>query len=91
MLFSELFQGYVLSDRSDRMRWSLDPLHFFSISSVIFYLDSHTLTTNAGWTRWNDHVPIKLSILVWRIELRSIHMRMKLLDGIDLDHVLCLT
>ena len=72
------------------MGWSLDTDDSFSVSSVRHPLDSTLVPSGDSGTRWNNWVPIKLNILVWRIRLSSILTRGRLSNrGILVPSIIC--
>ena len=76
----------------DRLGWDLDASDEFSVSSMRHFLDEYFLFTGENSTRWNNYVPIKLNILLWRISLTRIPTRENLGGkGIIIDSSLCPT
>ncbi|KAL7587905.1 hypothetical protein Lser_V15G40076 [Lactuca serriola] len=54
------------------------------------YIDNGMLPTGGGETYWNNWVPIKLNIFIWRLRLNSLPTRANLsYRGILLDSILC--
>ena len=73
------------------MGWSLDSANSFFVSSVRYALDSGLVPSGDRGTQWNNWVPIKLNILVWRIKLSSIPTRERLSSrGIMAPSIICL-
>ncbi|XP_023765317.1 uncharacterized protein LOC111913837 [Lactuca sativa] len=88
--FISLLQDFQLQSIPDRLGWSIDVSNTFSISSARWFLDGSMLYSGGGETRWNNWVPIKINILLWRIQLLSIPTRERLSHrGIMLDSILC--
>ncbi|PWA71851.1 RNA-directed DNA polymerase, eukaryota [Artemisia annua] len=89
---SALIQAFIFSPQQDRLRWTLDSSDEFSVSSARSFLDGRLLFSGGCSTRWNNFVPIKLNILLWRIALARIPSRDNLVSrGIVLDSTLCPT
>ncbi|GKA64157.1 RNA-directed DNA polymerase, eukaryota, reverse transcriptase zinc-binding domain protein [Tanacetum coccineum] len=87
---SALIQSFVISREQDRLSWTLDSSEEFSVSSARYFLDGRSLFSGGISTRWNNFVPIKLNILLWRIALARIPTRDNLVSrGIVLDSILC--
>ncbi|GJS59478.1 nicotianamine synthase, S-adenosyl-L-methionine-dependent methyltransferase [Tanacetum coccineum] len=62
----------------------------YSVSVMRKYIDSRSLLTEGNKTRWNKLVPIKISILAWRLINDRLPTRSKLYSrGIDLHSLLC--
>ena len=87
---SSLIDTFEFHEHPDRFVWDLDMTGEFAVSSVRHYLDMVMLRTDGVKTRWNNFVPKKLNILMWRIAKNRIPTRMNLHDrGIELDSLLC--
>ncbi|PWA74117.1 RNA-directed DNA polymerase, eukaryota [Artemisia annua] len=87
---SALIQAFIFSPQQDKLRWTLDSSDKFSVSSARSFLDGRLLFSGGCSTRWNNFVPIKLNILLWRIALARIPSRDNLVShGIVLDSTLC--
>ncbi|KAL4580506.1 hypothetical protein LXL04_016702 [Taraxacum kok-saghyz] len=79
-----------LLDCPDRVVWELEPTGAFSVASVRHFLDNVNLGDSGVETRWNNFVPKKLNVLLWRIARDRIPTRLNLYDrGVDLDTLLC--
>ncbi|GJR00609.1 7-deoxyloganetic acid glucosyltransferase-like protein [Tanacetum coccineum] len=91
--FSELQHliGTVeLSEHNDSWQWSLDVSRGFSVASVRSLIDSCTLDDGSSATRWNNMIPIKVNIFLWRLSLNELPSRMNLdRKGIEVDSLLC--
>nr|GFA56618.1 RNA-directed DNA polymerase, eukaryota [Tanacetum cinerariifolium] len=86
-----LIQAFMNSPHQDKLRWTLDSSDEFSIFSMRYFLDGRSLFSGGNSTRWNNFVPIKLNILIWRIGLARILTSDNLVSrGIVLDSSLCL-
>ncbi|GJS06427.1 RNA-directed DNA polymerase, eukaryota, reverse transcriptase zinc-binding domain protein [Tanacetum coccineum] len=87
---SALIQAFVISPQHDKLRWTLDSSDEFSVSPARYFLDGRSLFSGGSSTRWNNFVPIKLNILLWRIGLAGIPTRDNLVSrGIVLNTSLC--
>ncbi|PWA92790.1 glycosyltransferase family 92 [Artemisia annua] len=87
---SALIQAFIFSPQQDRLQWTLDSSDEFSVSSARSFLDGRLLFSGGCSTRWNNFVPIKLNILLWRIALARIPSRDNLVSrGIVLESTLC--
>ena len=87
---SALIQAFAISPQQDRLMWTLDSSDEFSVSSARYFLDGRSLFSGGSSTRWNNFVPIKLDILLWRVALPRIPTRDNLESrGIVLDSNLC--
>lgn len=85
-----MLHNYVFSEAPNRIVWDLDVNGVFSVSSSRKLFDSFLLTGSNIVTRWNNLIPIKVNILIWRIERDRIPTRLNLRDtGIDLHSLLC--
>lgn len=72
------------------MGWTIDVSSNFSVASARRFIDGILLYAGGGETRWNSWVPIKLSVLLWRIRLLSIPTRERLsYKEILLESILC--
>ena len=93
--FSDLQQligAIELTDQKDTWQWSLDVSNGFSVASVRSLVDSHTLDVGSSATRWNNNIPIKVNIFLWRLSLNKLPSRMNLdRKGIEVDSLLCPT
>lgn len=86
-----LMQNLELQPRQDRLGWIYDALEIYIVSSAYFLLDSSFLLAGGMETRWNNYVPIKLNILIWRLTLQSAPTRGRLsYRGIEVDSIMCL-
>nr|GEW83763.1 RNA-directed DNA polymerase, eukaryota [Tanacetum cinerariifolium] len=63
-----LLEGAMLSNSSDRWRWTLSGDGKFSVSSIRCFIDDKYLDSVGSKTRWSKCVPIKVNILAWRIK-----------------------
>ncbi|PWA40390.1 reverse transcriptase zinc-binding domain-containing protein [Artemisia annua] len=74
----------------DGWRWLLDSSGKFSVSSVRVAVDKCRLPTTDLHTNWNNFVPSKINILIWRAERDRLPTRINLDSlGIDLHSLLC--
>ncbi|GKF26677.1 RNA-directed DNA polymerase, eukaryota, reverse transcriptase zinc-binding domain protein, partial [Tanacetum coccineum] len=57
---------------------------------VCSLLDSCTLDDGSSATQWNNMIPIKVNIFLWRLSLNKLPSRMNLdRKGIEVDSLLC--
>nr|GEY27156.1 RNA-directed DNA polymerase, eukaryota [Tanacetum cinerariifolium] len=90
-VISALIQAFVISPKHDKLQWTLDSSDEFLFFFASYFLDDRLLFSGGNSTRWNNFVPIKLNILLWRMSLARIHTRDNLLSReIVLDSSLCL-
>ena len=83
-------QKVSLLERADRLGWSEDVSDAFSVASARRWLDRATLFRGGEGTTWNNWVPIKLNVLMWRIKLAIIPTRERLsARGIMVDSIGC--
>lgn len=72
------------------MGWILDTSYVFSVPSSHGFLDGGTLFLGGVKTLWNNLVPFKINILIWRITIFNIPTRERLSHrGIMVDFILC--
>ena len=87
-----LIGAIELSDHKDTWKWSLDVTNGFSVASVRSLIDSHTIDVGSSATRWNNNIPIKVNVSLWRLSLNKLPSRMNLdRKGIEVDSLLCPT
>ena len=67
--FTSLMQGVLLRSTSDRLGWTIDVSDSFTVYSLRGFFDSHMLHSGGPETRWNNWVPIKVNIFIWRLQL----------------------
>ncbi|GKE11595.1 hypothetical protein Tco_1415146 [Tanacetum coccineum] len=72
---SALIQAFIISREQDRLSWTLDCSDEFPVSFARYFLDGRSLFSGGISSRWNNFVPIKLNILLWRIALARIPTR----------------
>ena len=70
-----MVQHVRLETRPDRLGWVEDVSDCFSVASARRWLDRITLFRGGDVTTWNNWVPIKLCVLLWRIRLSGIPTR----------------
>lgn len=88
--FLEVVQGVQLCHIPNRLGWSLDSSDSFSVASVRHALDSGLVPSGDMGTRWNNWVPIKINILIWRIQLFSIPTRERFsVRGVMVPSIMC--
>ena len=88
--FLEVVQGVQLCHVPDRLGWSLDSSDSFSVASVRHALDNGLVPSGDMGTRWNNWVPIKINILIWRIQLFSIPTRERFsVRGVMVPSIMC--
>ena len=58
-----------LIDSRDTWSWDLDPSGVFTVRSLRVYIDSVLLPARPTETRWNIYMPIKVNILLWRLQM----------------------
>ncbi|GJX69578.1 RNA-directed DNA polymerase, eukaryota, reverse transcriptase zinc-binding domain protein [Tanacetum coccineum] len=92
-LFSDLLQlagSVVLTEHNDSWKWSLDISKGFSVASARFLIDSHTLDTGSSATRWNNNIPIKVNVFLWRLTFNKLPTKINFdRKCIDVDSLLC--
>ncbi|PWA69020.1 RNA-directed DNA polymerase, eukaryota, Reverse transcriptase zinc-binding domain protein [Artemisia annua] len=71
-----LMGGVVLSDQNDSWNWSLDVTKGFSVASACSLIDSHFLEVSPTATRWNNSIPIKVNIFLWKLLLNKLPSRL---------------
>ncbi|GKC54223.1 putative RNA-directed DNA polymerase, eukaryota, reverse transcriptase zinc-binding domain protein [Tanacetum coccineum] len=82
----------ILSDQSDSWVWSLDVNAGFSVMSARILVDDSLLEAGIAATRWIRHIPIKINVFLWRLNLNSLPSRVNLdRRGIEVDSLLCPT
>ncbi|GJX29229.1 reverse transcriptase domain, reverse transcriptase zinc-binding domain protein [Tanacetum coccineum] len=85
-----LLQHHCSSPIDDRWDFTLYHSNMYSVSVMRKYIESRSLLTEGNKTRWNKLVPIKISILAWRLINDRLPTRSKLYSrGIDLHSLLC--
>ncbi|GKB37721.1 RNA-directed DNA polymerase, eukaryota, reverse transcriptase zinc-binding domain protein, partial [Tanacetum coccineum] len=83
-------QNEVLIEHNDSWQWSLDISKGFSVASARFLIDSHTLDTGSSATGWNNNIPIKVNVFLWRLTLNKLPTKMNFdRKCIDVDSLLC--
>nr|GEW71567.1 retrotransposon protein, putative, Ty3-gypsy subclass [Tanacetum cinerariifolium] len=72
-----------------RIRFLGENLEVVRISSVRSLVDSHILDTDNEVTRWNQNIPIKVNVFLWRLKLNKLSSRVNLdRRGIELGSLL---
>ena len=85
-----MVQQVRLETRPDRLGWVEDVSDCFSVASARRWLDRITLFRGGDVMNWNNWVPIKLCVLLWRIRLSGIPTRERLsARGIMVDSIMC--
>lgn len=88
--FLEMMQDVQLKQVLDRLGWSLDISDTFTFLSARYALDNRVVTSEDMLTRWNNWVPNKLNIIIWRVQLSSIPLRERLSNrGILVHSIMC--
>ncbi|KAL4578257.1 hypothetical protein LXL04_014377 [Taraxacum kok-saghyz] len=88
--FLSVIRQVTLHDRSDRLGWTEDTSDCFSVASARRWLDRATLFRGGVQTTWNNWVPIKLNVLLWRINLAVVPTRERVSSrGIMVESILC--
>ncbi|KAL4572841.1 hypothetical protein LXL04_019629 [Taraxacum kok-saghyz] len=88
--FLELVRNVYLDIRYGRLGWIADASNCFSVASARRWLDSATLFHGGAVTMWNNWVPVKLNIIIWRIKILIVPTQERLLaQGIMVDSILC--
>ena len=69
---ASLLHDVVLQDNTiDRWRWSLDPIHDYSVKGVYTYLSTADVLEDLGVSVfegvWQKQVPLKVSVFAWRL------------------------
>ncbi|GKC37449.1 RNA-directed DNA polymerase, eukaryota [Tanacetum coccineum] len=83
-------QYLELNNQEDAWKWQLAKDGVFSVSCTRKHIDNILLNSGDIATRWNNLVPIKVNILVWRISLDRLPTRINLIKrGIDVPSLLC--
>ena len=62
-------QEETLDDGHVNWRWELEPDGEFTVRSLRYHLDSQSLPSVGVASKWNNFVPIKAKIMVWRLAL----------------------
>ena len=79
-----------LSDREDTWQCTLQQDGSFTVACIRKHIDEKTLHSGDTETRWNNLVPIKVNILVWRLRMDRLPTRENLMvRGIDVPSILC--
>ena len=90
-----LLDSVVLSPVVDRWKWSLHGSGDFLVSSARNHIDSIVLPNIPCQMRWNNLVPIKVNVFIWRLVLDRLPFRWNLsrrgLDIPSLDCPICAT
>ncbi|GJX13923.1 MAK10-like protein [Tanacetum coccineum] len=77
----------------DRLVWSLDQQHSFSVKKLASLIDYNILRDHSLGSKshtWNSLVPKKVNIHIWRLAKDRLHLLSKLLRlGINVDFVTC--
>nr|GFB56644.1 hypothetical protein [Tanacetum cinerariifolium] len=82
--------SFSLSDRRDCWVWSLGGNEGFSVASVRGLVDSVMLDNGHDATPWNQYLPIKVNVFVWRLMLNRLPSRVNLdRRNIEVDSLLC--
>ena len=85
-----MLHSFSCSDHKDVWRWNIDEDGEFSVGGTRRLIDSKVLLGSLTKTRWNNWVPSKVNIFIWRLLLGRIPTRTRLRDrGIDVGSVLC--
>jgi len=67
---SLLLHNIILQDTGhDKWRWSLDPIHGYSVKGAYTFLTSIGAMVVMSHVDdvWHKHIPSKVSLLVWRL------------------------
>ncbi|GJU32050.1 RNA-directed DNA polymerase, eukaryota [Tanacetum coccineum] len=79
-----------LSEHNDSWQRSLDVPKGLCVASARSLIDSCTLDDRSSATRWNNMIPIKVNVFLWRLSLNKLPSRMNLdRKGIEVDSLLC--
>ncbi|GJU16546.1 RNA-directed DNA polymerase, eukaryota [Tanacetum coccineum] len=79
-----------LSDRVETWQCTMQHDGSFTVACIRKHIDEKILHSGDTETRWNNIVPIKVNILVWRIRLDRLPTRENLIvRGIDILSILC--
>ncbi|GKD91180.1 RNA-directed DNA polymerase, eukaryota, reverse transcriptase zinc-binding domain protein [Tanacetum coccineum] len=82
----------ALTDQSDSWQWSLDVAAGYSMASARVLIDDTMLEAGLAATRWIRHIPIKINVFLWRLNLNRLPSRVNLdRKGIEVDSLLCPT
>nr|GEV43132.1 hypothetical protein [Tanacetum cinerariifolium] len=82
--------SFSLSGRRDFWVWSLGGNEGFSVASVRGLVDSILLDNCHDATSWNQYLPIKVNVFVWRLMLNRLPSRVNLdRRNIEVDSLLC--
>ncbi|GJT16685.1 RNA-directed DNA polymerase, eukaryota, reverse transcriptase zinc-binding domain protein [Tanacetum coccineum] len=82
----------ALTDQSDTWQWSLDVAAGYSVASARVLIDNTMLEAGLAATRWIRHIPIKINVFLWRLNLNRLPSRVNLdRKGIEVDSLLCPT
>ncbi|GJT15049.1 hypothetical protein Tco_0873755 [Tanacetum coccineum] len=87
LLLVEKISSVLLSNSSDRWRWTLSSSDTFSVKSARNHIDDVLLPSLGSSTRWVNLVPIKINILAWKVCKDILPTRFNLsLRSIDIEH-----
>ncbi|GKB78544.1 RNA-directed DNA polymerase, eukaryota, reverse transcriptase zinc-binding domain protein, partial [Tanacetum coccineum] len=90
MDLQNLIRDVVLSDHSDSWTWSPNISKGYSVALARHLIDSHILDVSPNATRWNQNIPIKVNVFLWRLSLNKLPSRVNLdKKYIDVDSILC--
>ncbi|XP_076885917.1 uncharacterized protein LOC143535587 [Bidens hawaiensis] len=85
-----LLSKVVLSEAKDKWVWEADSGGIFSVASVKSLLNRGRNLQKNNETRWVSWVPIKVNVLMWRIEMERIPTRLALVRrNIRIQDTLC--
>ncbi|XP_076941406.1 uncharacterized protein LOC143610952 [Bidens hawaiensis] len=85
-----LLSKVVLSEAKDKWVWEADSGGIFSVTSVKSLLNRGRNLQKNNEMRWVSWVPIKVNVLMWRIEMERIPTRLALVRrNIRIQDTLC--
>ncbi|GJX36639.1 RNA-directed DNA polymerase, eukaryota, reverse transcriptase zinc-binding domain protein [Tanacetum coccineum] len=81
-----------LTDQSDTWQWTLNVAAGYSVAPARVLVDDTVLEVGLVATRWNRHIPIKVNVFLWRLNLNKLPYRVNLdRKGIEVGSLLCPT
>nr|GEZ82569.1 hypothetical protein [Tanacetum cinerariifolium] len=81
-----------LTDQSDTWQWTLNVDAGYSVASARVLVDDTVLEACLVATRWNRHIPIKVNVFLWRLNINKLPSRVNLdMKGIEVGSLLCPT
>ncbi|GJY74306.1 RNA-directed DNA polymerase, eukaryota [Tanacetum coccineum] len=89
---TDILEGVILPDMSDRWIWSLAGSGEFSVASYRKFIDDQSIVGANQQTRWIKVVPRKINILAWKIRFDFLPTRLNLSHrGVEIQSIICPT